>query len=138
MIEIKIPKEINRYEAKAIGPFTLRQLVCLLICLPLCVGVFLLLKPYIGSDFAGFAALIPGGIAFLFGWYKPYGLKFEKYFKSVFISTYLAPSKRLYKTENYYSGILKEIQKTEEAEKAASGSAKQATKKYKRSKEAIL
>lgn len=138
MIEIKIPKEINRYEAKAIGPFTLRQLICLVICLPICVGLFMLTKPYIGPDLAGFLVLLPAAVAYLFGWYKPYGMKFEVYLKSVFVNTFLAPNKRLYKTENFYANLLKEIEKNDAAESASSGIKRSSKKKYKRSKDAIL
>lgn len=140
-IEIKIPKEINKYEAKFIGPFTLRQTVSLGICLPVGVGIFILLKPYVGSDLAGFLVVPPAAIGYLFGWYKPYGMKFEKYLQTAFINSFLAPAKRLYKTENYYSQVLAEIKKDDEAELAtqiSSNKKKKAKKlKYKRSKLAI-
>lgn len=141
-IEIKIPKEVNQYEAKAVGPFTLRQFFCLFLCLPLCIGLFLLVRPLVGTDLAGFVAMIPGGIAYLFGWYKPYGMKFEVYMRSVFINSFLAPRKRPYKTENFYNDILTEIKKEETeaiAQSSAGGpkGAKNRSKKYKRSKLAI-
>lgn len=140
-IEIKIPKEINRYEAKFVGPFSLRQTICLVTCLPLCIGLYLLTKPYVGTDLAGFFVIPPAGIAYLFGWYKPYGMKFEKYLQSVFINSFLAPSKRPYKTENYYSRVLLDIKKADAAETpkadGTKGKRKNQTKKYKRSKQAI-
>lgn len=143
-VEIKIPKEIKKYEAKAVGPFTLRQLICLLICMPICVGLFILVKPFVGVDLAGFIIMLPAAVGWLFGWYKPYGMKFEKYMQTVFINSCLAPAKRVYKTENYYAGILKEIaqmEETTELSKAADGKKKKPnkiTKKiYKRSKLAI-
>lgn len=139
MIEIKMPKEINKYEAKAVGPFTLRQLICLFICLPLCVGTFLLLNPYIGPDIAGFFVLPIAGVGYLFGWYKPYGMRFEKYLQTMFICSFLAPTKRLYKTENYYSGLLNEIRKEEiAADLAVNDGKKKKSKKYRRFKDAIL
>lgn len=137
MIEVKIPKEIKRYEAKAAGPFTLRQLICLIICLPIGIAIYVFSKPYVGDTMAGFLVFIPGGAAYLFGWRKPYGMRFEKYMKTVFVNSVLAPTKRVYKTENYYSGILREIQKAE-AEAAATAKGKPGKSKYKRSKEAIF
>ena len=141
-IEIKIPKEINQYEAKAAGPFTLRQLLCLFICLPIGVGIFILTKPYVGVDVAGFLVFPPAIVGYLFGWYKPYGMKFEKYMQTVFVNSFLAPSKRLYKTENYYSSLLKEISKQEREEalsasQGTKGQKPEKEKKYKRSKLAI-
>ena len=141
MIEIKMPNEINKYEAKAAGPFTLRQLICLIICMPIGIGIFLLAKPFIGVDLAGFLVLIPGAVAFLFGWYKPYGMKFEKYLRSVFISSFLAPSKRVYKTENFYAAILQDIEAKDNGQPRDEKSNKKQksvkTRKYKRSKVAI-
>lgn len=141
-IEIKIPKEINKYEAKFIGPFTLRQTVSLGICLPVGVGLFVLLKPYVGSDLAGFFVVPPAAIGYLFGWYRPYGMKFETYLKTAFINSFVAPSKRLYKTENYYSQVLTELKKADDEELAAQMASseqkkKDKKKKYKRSKQAI-
>lgn len=140
-IEIKIPKEINKYEAKFIGPFTLRQTLSLGICLPVGVGLYILSKPYVGSDIAGFLVVPPAAIGYLFGWYKPYGMKFEVYLKSAFINSFVAPSKRVYKTENYYSQVLADIKKEDEAELAAQTDSSKKKKvkklKYKRSKLAI-
>lgn len=140
-IEIKIPKEINRYEAKFIGPFTLRQTLCLVTCLPIGVGLYILVKPYVGSDLAGFFVIPPAGVGYLFGWYKPYGMKFEKYLQSVFVNSFLAPSKRVYKTENYYARVLTDIKKADAELAAQTDSSKvkkkEKTKKYKRSKQAI-
>ena len=140
MIEMKIPKEISRYEAKAIGPFTLRQLVCLLIFVPIGGGLYYLTVPYVGTSTAGFFVLPFGLAAWAFGWYKPYGLKFEKYLKTVFINSFVAPTKRPYKTENFYGNILKEIERQEALEGAnGQGAGRKGKKaKYKRSREAYL
>lgn len=139
-IEIKIPKEINRYEAKAVGPFTFRQLISLVVCMPFCVGFYVLLSPVIGTDLAGFVAMIPGGVAYCFGWYKPYGMKFEVYMKSAFVNSFLAPSKRLYKTENLYTDILSEVQMDVDSEALVTPDGKKKAvrkQKYKKSKLAI-
>lgn len=136
MIEIKIPKEINRYEAKFIGPFTLRQSVCLLIALPTCVVLYNALIAVAPSDVAMFICLIPAGIAFLFGWFKPYGMKLEVFLRTVFISAFVAPTKRKYCTENFYSKIVEQIRKEEE-EANSKTKAGRSGKKYRRSKDAI-
>lgn len=108
MIEVRIPKELDHYEAKVIGPFTLRQMVSLACALPIGVLIFNLAKGYVGLETAGFLCLIPAGVAYLFGWAKPYGMKFEVFLRSVLISTVLAPSKRKYKTANYFKLLMSE------------------------------
>lgn len=107
MIEIKVPKEITKYETKLIGPFTSRQVVVLLICVPIVAFCYITVSSYVDSSIAGYICLPFGAIGALFGWVKPYGLPFEKYLKSVFVSSFLAPTVRVYKTENYYDLISK-------------------------------
>ena len=135
MIEVKIPKEINKYKPKLIGPLTFRQFVSAIVFLPLCVVIFLGVKPYVGQDLAGFFVIIPGGLMYLFGWRDFYGMPFEKFLKSTFISNVLAPTKRKWKTENFYSDIYDEILKEEELEKNSGKKVKK--KKYKKDKRAI-
>lgn len=137
MIEIRIPKEVNKYEAKFIGPFTLRQSVCLLIALPTCVLLYNLLSPYVPMDMVGFVLIIPASIAFLFGWFRPYGMKFEKFLQSVFISSFVAPSKRKYCTENYFADIAKKIQEEDKLAQTKSNKTKRQKTKYRRSSDAI-
>ena len=107
MIEIKIPKEVTKYEAKLVGPFTVRQSMVLLIVVPIISLIYVNLSKELNSTVCLYLCIPIGGIGALFGWVKPYGLPFEKYLKSVFINSILAPSVRLYKTENYYDLVSK-------------------------------
>lgn len=136
-IEIRIPKEINRYEAKFIGPFTLRQSVCLAVALPACVVLYNVLKPYALFETIGVVCMIPAIIAFLFGWFKPYGMKFEAFLQYVFISAFVAPSKRKYCTENFYAGIVEQLRKENHEKELSGKSRKNKMKKYRRSRDAI-
>ena len=110
MIELKITKEIGDYEPKFIGPFTLRQSICIAVGAPICYFIYKTLSPIMTADVAGFFCAIPGGIAALFGWVKPYGMKTEKFIQSVFVNMFLAPTNRRYKTENYHEFGLKMIE----------------------------
>lgn len=100
MIEIQINKDVGSYDAKFIGPFTMRQTVCLCIAAPICWAIYKVLTPIMSLDVAGFFIAIPAGIAFLFGWTKPYGMRPEKFIRSIFVSLVLAPANRKYKTDN--------------------------------------
>lgn len=113
MITIKMPEEITKYEAKLVGPFTSRQCIVLLIFLPMGIGLFNLVNYFTGSSTTASYACIPiGGIAYLFGWLKPYGHPFEKFLKSVFVSAFIAPSKRIYRSQNYFDELTEQIDKT--------------------------
>lgn len=119
-IEIKINKDVGSYEAKFIGPFTKRQDICIALAAPACWWIYFGLAPVISKDVAGFLVFIPAVLAALFGWIKPYGMPMERFLRSVFISMFLAPAHRKYKTSLRLPTI-----KTERK------------KKYKFSKEAI-
>lgn len=134
MITIRIPKEIRQYEAKFVGPFTMRQTICLGIGLPICILLYNGLHPFISRDLMGFCLLLPAAAIFLFGWVKPYGMKFEQFFFLAFINNFIAPRRRKYITVNRHETHLKAIKKSEEQNKNAQFSKKQ---KYIKSKLAI-
>ena len=116
MIEIEIPQDISKYESKLIGPFTTRQTICVVGLAVGCISSFFA----VSSPFA------------LIGWYKPYGMHFEKFAKSVFVSLILAPAKRLYKIDNVYDRFDKMIDAEEKAKLAKES--QQNTKKSKSKK----
>lgn len=128
MIEIKIPKEINKYEAKLISVFTTRQTVCVAITCVLCILTYNILKP-IDTNIASFACFAVAVPFVLCGWYKPYGMHFEQFFKTVLFSAFLAPAKRKYKIKNYYEIFGTSASETDQK--------KTRKKKYKKSNKAF-
>ena len=131
MIEIYINKDVGSYQAKFIGPFTLRQTICLAVASPFCWMIYKYLSPALSPDIAGFFVVIPAGIAWVFGWLRPYGMPMEKFLHSIFVSMVLAPSVRKYETVNQHEAALTVLSQ------ASSRSAKKAKSKYKVSKEAV-
>ena len=107
MIEIKIPKEVTKYEAKLIGPFTARQCIALAIFVPIAVLTYNLARNYLSSAIAPYLCILVATPGALFGWVKPYGLKFEEFAKSVVLNGFIAPSKRVHKSESYYDLLSK-------------------------------
>lgn len=116
MIEIRINKDVGSYEAKFIGPFTMRQSITLLIALPICYGIYYFVSPLLGVDAAGFLICIPASVAVLFGWIKPYGMPMEKFIRTAWVNNVLAPSRRKYKSIEYpvENGILDESPRAQE------------------------
>lgn len=134
-IEIRINKEIGDYEPKLLGPLTARQTVCVAIATPVCIYIYKYLAPILTGDVAGFFVMIPAVIAYLFGWPKPYGMRTEKFFQSIFVTTLLAPANRPYKTENHHESMLKnlaaEFKEPDEEQKNSSRRKKQQKTRYK-------
>ena len=110
-IEVPITKEISDYEPKLVGPFTLRQCLCLALCAVFCYFVLRYLSPYLTRTISMFFCFVPASIAYLVGWSKPYGMKIEKFLGSVFVTRFLAPQNRKYKTVNTVETVLRDAEK---------------------------
>lgn len=135
MITIRIPKEIRQYEAKFVGPFTMRQTICICVGLPICILIYNCLHAFISRDLMGFFLLLPAATTFLFGWVKPYGMKFEQFFFSAVRNNFIAPRRRKYITVNSHEARLNIIKKYEEQNTEARDKLKK--RKYVKSKSAI-
>lgn len=98
MIEIRINKDIGSFEPKIAGPFTWRQLICVTVGGAAAMLTYFLTAPYLTQSTALFLAFIPAGAAVFFGWVKPLGIPMERFLRSAFVSMFLAPSIRRYKT----------------------------------------
>ena len=100
MIEVKIPQEISQYEAKMIGPFTIRQAICGGIGIVTAWGLYNGLSDVLPRDaIVGiiFLICVPLG---LIGWIKPYGMRFEKFFMGVLFNTLISSAKRYFVSMN--------------------------------------
>lgn len=104
MISVEIPNDIADYKPKLMLGFTGRQVVCILLTAVVIFLDFKFLKPYIG-DLSVMLAAIPAFFAAMFGWgenFTPGHIPFEKYLKSVFVQTFVAPKTRKCKTNHSF------------------------------------
>ena len=113
MLEIRVTKEIRDFEPKVIGPFTFRQLICLGIGSPIVYFILKYFSPLVTVDIAAFLCFPVAAIAYLIGWYEPYGMKTEKFIRSIFINRILAPAHRKYKTVNTHEALIQELAELE-------------------------
>ena len=105
MIEVKIPQEISQYEAKMVGPFTMRQAICGLAA----IVASWTLRAHLGNILSQDALIslivlvcIPLG---LIGWIKPYGMRFELFFAGVLFNTLISNSKRFFRSADIIAKI---------------------------------
>lgn len=99
MIEIRINKDIGSFQPKIMGPFNGRQLVCVIVCGAVGTLIYILAAPFLTQSSALTLAYFPAAVAAgLFGWLNPLGIPMERFLKSAFVSMFLAPSVRKYKT----------------------------------------
>ena len=101
MISVEIPNDIAEYKPKLMMGLTGRQVGLVILTAAAILLDFKFLKPYIGETLALAVAVIPAFIATLFGWgekFTPGNIPFEKYLKSVFFQSVIAPKTRKCKT----------------------------------------
>lgn len=96
MIEAKVPKDIRVYETKLVGPFTLRNTICLTLAI-----VAALITYNVCCEILGFSVdvfIYIGTIVTLpflaFGWITIEGMHLEKYIKTIVIYNFLVPADR--------------------------------------------
>lgn len=99
MIEIDIPSiDPIQHEPKIILGLTSRQCLFIVPGVGLGIASFLLLKN-ISLDLAVITTALCVFPAVLFGWYRPFNMKFEQYLKLCYFNTFVASSKRVLKTD---------------------------------------
>lgn len=101
MISVEIPNDIAEYKPKLIMNLTGRQVALVLITAGCIFLDFKFLKPYVGDTLSLFFAALPACAAACFGWgekFTPGHIPFEKYLKTVFVQTFVAPKVRKQKT----------------------------------------
>lgn len=99
MLEVRMLNDIRKYEPKLLGPFTARQLICVLIAVPIFV-LLLILLPIDNFLYRVIAALVPALPPIMCGYVKVGNMHMEKYVMRVVYKNYLTPRKRAYKVEN--------------------------------------
>ena len=105
MISVKVEKEIKQ-ENRVIGPFTLRQTVCLLIALITEVLFAVIVRPDLETGMG--LGLCLGAIAWFFGFYKKNGIYIE-YFLVKWVKLFCYRNfQRKYKTKNRYVLLMNE------------------------------
>ncbi len=101
MISVEMPNDISEYKPKLIMNLTGRQVAMVLITAGCIFLDFRFLKPYVGDTIALFFAVVPACLAACFGWgekFTPGHVPFEKYLKTVFVQSFVAPKVRKHKT----------------------------------------
>ena len=105
MIEGQVPKDIRKYEAKLLGPFTTRQVIFGVVAAVVAYAVYGICKGPLGSSNAITACMIFSMPILSFAFIKPYGMPLEKFIQTAFVSNVMAPRVRKYKTNNHFKQI---------------------------------
>ena len=100
MIEVPMTEDIRKYQPRVLGPFNLRQIVCMVIAAILAIPLWKLIEMEMDDKiFLIVMVLLP---VVACGWVQMDGLPFEKLLFRMIYYYMLTPKKRKYVTENTY------------------------------------
>ena len=96
MIESKVPKDVRAYKTKIIGPFTTRQILCIVAAAVLDIFIYFIVSTL---EIKLNATMIIYGVIFinlpvLAFIVEPQGMPMEKYIQKVLLVNFMKPSKR--------------------------------------------
>jgi hypothetical protein len=99
-IEAQVPKDIRVYKSKVLGPFTLRQVICLAVAIAVdCILYFGIFSVFnLSINFLVYAVIFVDLPIFAFT-VEPLGLPMEQYLHKVLLKQLLAPTRRKIKTQ---------------------------------------
>lgn len=129
MIEVPIPQDIREYETTFVGPLTLRHCVCIAAIGGITYAGYFLEKAAGIDPMSAPLFMIPALPFGLIGWFKPYGMHFEKFIGKAYDENFRCPSKRIFMVENSWDEIVKE--KEQEEQKAERAKAREKGETYK-------
>lgn len=103
MIAVRIPKEIRDYKEKILAGLTARQVVALIVMIPLGIAIYRYSLPAFGKNMAEnlvCIVLTPIGLLGFFP-YK-HGMKPEVWFKLLIRFYFIVPKKRKFVSKNHF------------------------------------
>lgn len=124
MAYVTIPKDLSKVQSKVLFGLTKRQVICFGAAAIIGVPLFFLTKGALGTTTAALCMILVMLPFFLFAMYEKNGQPLEKIIRNIVQVSFIRPKERPYKTNNFYSAVVrqekldKEVQKIVQGEKA--------------------
>ena len=124
MAYVTVPKDLTKVKSKVLFGLTRRQLVCFGTAALIGVPLFFLLRRTVNSSTATVCMIVVMLPLFLLAMYEKNGQPLEKIIRNIVQVSFIRPKERPYKTNNFYSAVVrqekldKEVQKIVQGEKA--------------------
>ena len=119
-MEVKINREIRNYTEAMFFGLSLRQFIFSLCAVVVAVGLYFLLKPYLGTETVSWVYILGAAPFAALGFVKYNGMTAEKAIYAWIKSEFLMPKKLVFHSTNTYYELMKPNieQKQKEAIKA--------------------
>lgn len=106
-MEVKINREIRNYTESIFFGLSLRQFVFSVCACVVAVGLYFLLKPYIGTETVSWLCILGAAPFAALGFIKYNGMTAEKFICAWFKSEFLIPKRLLFNSTNTYYELMK-------------------------------
>ena len=107
-MEVKINREIRDYTESMFFGLSPRQFFFSLVACGVAVGLYFLLRPYVGMETVSWICILGAAPFAAFGFIKYHGMTAEQLLWAWIRSEFLIPKRLVFRPENMYYEVLKE------------------------------
>lgn len=116
-MEVKINREIRNYTESVFFGLSLRQLIFSALACGVAVGLFFLLKPYVGTETVSWVCILGAAPFAALGFVKYNGMTAEKFLWAWLKSEFLVPKKLVFHATNTYYELMQQSRKSKKGGK---------------------
>jgi len=116
ILEVKINREIRNYTESMFFGLSLRQCVFSLLAVGVAVGLYFLLKPYVGTETVSWMCVLGAAPFAALGFFTYHGMTAEQFFWAWLRSEVLEPRELRFESSTLYYEILKPCMEKREKE----------------------
>ena len=106
-MEVKINREIRNYTESMFFGLSMRQFVFSLLAVVVAVGLYFLLKPYVGTETVSWMCVLGAAPFAAMGFITYHGMTAEKFIYAWIKSEFLMPKKLVFHSTNVYYELMK-------------------------------
>lgn len=106
-MEVKINREIRNYTEAMFFGLSLRQFFFSVCACAVAVGLYFLLKPYVGTETVSWMCILGASPFAALGFIKYNGMTAEKFICAWIKSEFLMPKKLIFRSTNTYYELMK-------------------------------
>lgn len=115
-MEVKINREIRNYTESMFFGLSLRQLIFSALAVGVAIGLYFLLKPYVGTETVSWMCILGAAPFAAMGFIGYHGMTAEQFLWAWFRSEILEPKEIIFEPVNLYYEMMKKNIKTKEKE----------------------
>jgi len=124
MAYVPVPKDLTKIKTKVMFNLTKRQLICFSLAAIAGIPLFFLLKAHTSVSAAALMMVLSMLPFFMFALYEKNGQPLEVLLRHIIQARFVRPKQRLYRTNNFYAVLTRQIQLDKEVKAIVTGKEK--------------